>query len=121
MLHRRAGSLRGTDKTDSRPTSHVTANCSHLHRTQIAGGKGQFLHQDTPPNAFARDRYWWQVSWLAGPRFRPPSQAPSGTQWHFGRKLAAYSCGGSRGVVTAFPFDPLREPPNVMLTVAVKS
>ena len=33
-----------------------------------------------------------------------------------GRKLAAYSCGGSRGIEhlnarTAFPFDPLREPP----------
>jgi hypothetical protein len=39
---------------------------------------------------------------------------PSGNA---GRRLTAYSCGGSRGIVriftrTAFPFDPLREPPS---------
>jgi len=40
------------------------------------------------------------------------------TQWHSGAWLSAYSCGGSRGfrhphepgVLTAFPFDPGREP-----------
>jgi hypothetical protein len=40
-------------------------------------------------------------------------RVPSGLN---GRRLAAYSCGGSRGIAcgstrTAFPFDPLREPP----------
>ena len=44
-------------------------------------------------------------------------QTPSGK---LGRRLSAYSCGGSRGIVclrtrTAFPFDPLREPPPPML------
>lgn len=34
----------------------------------------QPLRQDTPPNALARDRCWWQISWLAGHRRRPPSQ-----------------------------------------------
>src|SRR5471032_849127 len=38
-------------------------------------------------------------------------------QWFNGRKLAAHSCGGSRGL-SAFPFDPLREPlPNVWQSV----
>src|SRR5580658_1472585 len=36
------------------------------------------------------------------------------SQWHLGARLAAYSCGGSRGfgsvILTAFPFDPRREP-----------
>ena len=32
------------------------------------------LRQDTPPNALARDRCWWQISWLAGHCPWPPSQ-----------------------------------------------
>ena len=35
------------------------------------------------------------------------------TQWHRDDRLAAYSCGGSRGIgrtLTAFPFNPRREP-----------
>src|SRR5262249_29066786 len=52
----------------------------------------------------------WQISWLAGRRFRPPSQERTRPQWQNGQKLAAYSCGGSRGIErvsarTAFPFD----------------
>jgi hypothetical protein len=65
---------------------------------------------DTPPNAFARDHGWWQVSWLAGRRLGPPSQGqrvPSGIH---GLWLAAYSCGGSCGIASVtdayrIPFD----------------
>ena len=39
-------------------------------------------HRSTPPDAFARDHCRWQVSWLAGRRFGPPSQRPDGPQWH---------------------------------------
>jgi hypothetical protein len=55
---------------------------------------------DTPPNAFARDHGWRQVSWLAGRRLGPPSQGqdiPSGIH---GLRLAAYSCGGSCGIAS---------------------
>src|SRR3954468_9091241 len=71
-------------------------------------------HQDTPPAAPARD---FPVAGLLAHGSSPPTTFPrtravlSGS---FGRRLAAYSCGGSRGIVqarTAFPFDPLREPP----------
>lgn len=67
----------------------------------------------TPPGAFARDHEQRQVSWLAGHGFqnRLPGRV---AQWLIGLKLAAYSCGGSRGIGrearTAFPFDPRREP-----------
>jgi len=55
----------------------------------------------------------------ASGRLPRSKQTPSGT---FDRRLSAYSCGGSRGIVrsrtrTAFPFDPLREPPSSMLPV----
>ena len=69
-----------------RPAADVTTSprtCSWPMPRRLPRRSGQFLHQDTPPNAFARDRCWWQVSWLAGPRFRPPSQVPFGAQWHF--------------------------------------
>ena len=66
----------------------------------------------TPSRMTAR---WWQVSWLADRRLWPPSRGgiPSGAN---DRRLAAYSCGGSRGIPcritgTAFPIDPFREPP----------
>src|SRR3954471_9285178 len=44
----------------------------------------------------------WQVSWLTGHRRRPPSRehTPFSVAL-FGRRLAAYSCGGSRGIVQA--------------------
>ena len=67
-------------------------------------------HRSTPPDAFAHDHDRQQVSWLAGHRLRPPSQRflsiPSGI---YGRRLSAYSCGGSRGFAhqcarTAFPW-----------------
>jgi hypothetical protein len=75
------------------------------------------LRQDTPPNAFARDSLLVADLLARGSlslaAFPGALVAPSG---NIGRGLAAYSCGGSRGVVclsarTAFPFDPLREPP----------
>ena len=44
---------------------------------------GRSSRWDTPPNALARDHDWWQVSWLAGRRLRPPSQEQIGPQWLF--------------------------------------
>ena len=41
------------------------------------------LRQDTPPNALARDRCWWQIYWLAGLSFRPPSQERERPQWQY--------------------------------------
>jgi hypothetical protein len=55
---------------------------------------------DTPPNAFARDHGWWQVSWLAGRRLGPPSQGQSVPSGIHGLRLAAYSCGGSYGIAS---------------------
>src|SRR5690242_8611019 len=87
----------GFDTTDSRhnirhrepPTDR--AACGEAATSQST-------HQDTPPDAFARDRGVWQVSWLAGPS--PPTTFPERSvfQWHHGQALAAYSCGGSRGL-----------------------
>ena len=37
---------------------------------------------------------------FAFPRPKPRRHGP---QWHFERSLAGHSCGGSRGLVTAFP------------------
>jgi hypothetical protein len=53
--------------------------------------------QDTPPSALARDRCWWQISWLAGRCLRPPSREFENPSGEIGRRLTAYSCGGSRG------------------------
>jgi hypothetical protein len=39
----------------------------------------------------------WQVSWLAGPGAHPAFPGLQ-AQWHYGRVLAAYSCGGSCGI-----------------------
>ena len=39
-------------------------------------------HRSTPPDAFARDHDWQQVSWLAGRRLGPPSQRFVGLQWY---------------------------------------
>jgi len=67
-------------------------------------------HRNTPPDAFALDHDWRQVSWLTGRRFRPPSQRPCPSPVaYYGRQLSAYSCGGSRGFMhsrarTAFPW-----------------
>jgi hypothetical protein len=41
------------------------------------------LRQDTPPDALARDRCWWQISWLAGRCIRPPSQDHDCSQWQY--------------------------------------
>ena len=97
----------------TRGASTVTANRSQRapHRRRRIETR-RLLHQDTPPNAFARDRCGGRSPGLRVVASRPPSQRPFGVQWHFGRKLAAHSCGGSRGISTAFPFDPLREPPS---------
>src|SRR5580704_979858 len=79
------------------------------------------LRQDTPPNAYARDSLLVADVLARGSlpsATFPGFQDPSG---HAGRTLAAYSCGGSRGITcfsstcTAFPFDPLREPPLMIL------
>jgi hypothetical protein len=72
--------------------------------------------RSTPPDAFACDHDWQQVSWLAGQCLRPPSQEPVSPQWFPGRRLTAYSCGGSRGVAgqsprTTFPWQLLRALP----------
>ena len=69
-------------QTDSRRRQTSPRTVADLRRTRLRADKGQFLHQDTPPNAFARDRCWWQVSWLAGRRsstaFPGSLSAPSG-------------------------------------------
>src|SRR5262249_46163604 len=93
-------------------TTHVTRDRSDS-AIALRGIHADFTsHRNTPSNALARDYDWWQMSWLAGRRCRPPSQerlrVPSGL---IGRQLSAYSCGGSRGIGrasnarTAFPFD----------------
>jgi hypothetical protein len=82
--------------------------------------------QDTPPERSRVTRYRWQISWLAGRRPRPPSQEHSISVTSLGRRLSAYSCGGSRGFAsttskrTAFPFDPQREPPATTLARLAK-
>src|SRR5580692_12918186 len=56
------------------------------------------LRQDTPPNAFARDSLLVADVLARGSLCSatfPGFQDPSG---HAGRTLAAYSCGGSRGI-----------------------
>src|SRR5271170_3411705 len=65
--------------------------------------------RDTPPDACVHDHDWQQVSWLAGRGLRPPSQDQSTPVVFNGHRLAAYSCGGSRGIAcrnrrTAFPW-----------------
>jgi len=67
-------------------------------------------HQGTPPNAFARDS-WLAAGFLA--RGLSPSttfpETRTSSSGFVGRRLSAYSCGGSRGIVhwcgrTAFPW-----------------
>jgi len=59
-----------------------------------------YVCQDTPPNALARDRCWWQISWLAGRRLEAAFPRVSVTlSGKIARRLSAYSCGGSRGIV----------------------
>jgi hypothetical protein len=56
-------------------------------------------HQDTPPAAPARDSCGGRSP---GSRVTAVDHLPRNTQssqWHLGRGLAAYSCGGSRGIV----------------------
>ena len=55
-------------------------------------------HRCTPPSVFVHDHDRRQVSWLTGRRLAPPSRLPSGLD---GVRLAAYSCGGSRGIGTS--------------------
>ena len=62
------------------------------------GTAGQVPHKDTPPNAFARDQGSWQVSWLAGRCVDHLPNDLAALSGMFGRTLAAYSCGGSRGM-----------------------
>jgi hypothetical protein len=86
------------------------------------------LRQDTPPNAFARDSLLvadllarGSLSLAAFP------EALTASSGKIGHRLAAYSCGGSRGITrkicarTAFPFDPLREPPTTILEMTTKA
>src|SRR5262249_5328434 len=79
------------------------------------------LRQGTPPDALARDHCRWQMSWLAGRCLR--TAFPGATRFPVARLAegspltvagaAAALCANTR---TAFPFDPLREPPSVMVS-----
>src|SRR6185437_16918437 len=98
----------GFDTTDSR--HNIRHREPPTDRAACAeAATSQSTHQDTPPDAFARDRGVWQVSWLAGPSPRPPSrndQRSSGNT--VGR--SPLTVAGAAAACTAFPFDPLREP-----------
>jgi hypothetical protein len=54
-------------------------------------------------------------------------EALTASSGKIGHRLAAYSCGGSRGITrkicarTAFPFDPLREPPLAIVKTSAKT
>jgi hypothetical protein len=102
------GRREGIDTTDSRH------NIRHRElRPDVSSARAEDLvrlfHRDTPPDAFARDRGSWQVSWLTGPRSRPPSrnvQRSSGVTV----ERSPLTVAGAAAAFTAFPFDPLREP-----------
>lgn len=55
----------------------------------------QAHHRDTPPRDVIRPR---QVSWLAGPCFRPAFPEHDAPVTRNGRQLTAHSCGGSSGI-----------------------
>lgn len=113
------------EENSQRP-SHVTANCSQQTpcRWPRMESGGVYIRTPRP----MRSRVTTAGGRSPGSRVnafdhlpRNP-KAPSGI---LGRKLAAHSCGDSRGVMrrsarTAFPFDPLREPPDLMLAVDVR-
>src|SRR6185369_14528910 len=63
-----------TQPNGERP--HVTAAADANPPSPLCGRQHQSLssRRNTPPDACARDRCWWQISWLAGRCFRPPSQ-----------------------------------------------
>jgi hypothetical protein len=69
-----------TNPDGERPTVTAVAATDCL---RPFGSRSKLLspHRSTPPDAFARDNDRQQVSWLAGCRFRPPSQKPVGPQW----------------------------------------
>lgn len=62
------------------------------------------LHRDDATSSGAprpaKPFFQRQVSWLAGHRHVPafPVIPIEGFQWRLGKWLAAYSCGGSRGI-----------------------
>ena len=62
------------------------------------GPTGRLPYRGTPPNTFARDQGSWQVSWLAGHCVDRLPKGLAALSGIFGRTLAAYSCGGSRGM-----------------------
>ena len=117
---------RKRQEENSQRPSHVTANCSQrtpCRWTRMESG-GVYIRTPRPMRS--------RVTTAGGrsPDSRvnaydhlPRNQkVPSGI---LGRKLAAHSCGDSRGVMcrstrTTFPFDPLREPPDLMLAVDVR-
>lgn len=76
-------------------------------------------HRNTPPDAAVQTKGGGRSPGLRVVTCSRPSQLPSGHHW---RSFAAYSCGGSRGLRrfarTAFPFDPRREPPHSVATIA---
>jgi hypothetical protein len=127
----RADARRPTARRDTRDTHGERSTRHRDRRLRSAVAPWRNAHRlsrrvRTPRPTRSRVTHCrWQISWLAGRRFRPPSQeyarVPSGKN---GQKLAAYSCGGSRGIGrmntrTAFPFDPLREPPSSGLHAGV--
>jgi hypothetical protein len=85
-------------KGDKRPVTAILADEVRFRPLRGLHNNRTKTRQDTPPDALARDRCRWQISWLAGRCLRPPSQERR-SQWHYGRTLTAYSCGGSRGIV----------------------
>src|SRR4051794_23328691 len=105
------GTISGPDRSASLPkgTDTTIPAATTRHRETAAAdpkplrGSAQPVrqHQDTPPAAPARD---FSVAGLLAHGSSPPTTFPrthavlSGS---FGRRLAAYSCGGSRGIVQA--------------------
>src|SRR5262249_27992064 len=103
----------------------VAAICDDMETPRVTGPAARHRETRAPPSqcrigcaatgtprptALAHDPGCRQVSWLTGLHLPPPSRDPR-SQWTFGGRFAAYSCGGSRSIErlfarTAFPFDP---------------
>jgi hypothetical protein len=63
-------------------------------------------HRSTPPDAIARDSLLEAGLLASGSQLQATFPGSSRSQWYLGRRLAAYSCGGSCGIArrrTAFP------------------
>jgi hypothetical protein len=89
---------RRNEPRHSRPLA-VFGSCPRPHRSRTTT-ELDVDARDTPPERSRVTRCWWQISWLAGHCLQPPSREMDLPVASAGRRLSAYSCGGSRGVVS---------------------